>query len=581
MEKYRYKSNNNGNQKKRDLFIEKDFFNPYCFSTISERVYKPHWRNMISHDIPFSDGVSGSIDLTFEALTPIIVKEGKDNPLSVNMNGRYFIPATSIKGMIRNVLEILTLSKIGPVTKDNRYSMRDLTPNNKDYTLKGKLGEIKAGLLVKVNDEYKLIQCDYYESMTYAEIEETMEIPKEKSGNLKYAPDVKSKYDLIDGIPFFEEGKDSFVMFFTGKMNSKEHEYAIRIPQNISCKPLAEGLIKDFLFIHEKETESKSWIFWKKKMNNFSRIPTYKELSSGLCFAPVFYTNNDDGNVDSLGLAFLHRERYKYSIHHFLNEKHKSDELDMAQCIFGSSEHDLKGRVQFSHAFVEMNGKGVAPDSSRIILGSPKPTFYPFYLKQDKNSQFASTFSDDEGEINGWKRYLVHDKFMPREFEKWTPKVGIEINPLPAEVTFTAKIRFHNLKPVELGALLSALTFHDNQDECFHLIGMGKPLGYGKLKLNNEIKLTIPNCDKLPRYYMSLFEKEISTEDGKNEFKQWKEEVTTLFRIASGKFDKRISYPGQGKEKPFDDFKAIKSKNLSISDFSPSLNEFELMSLQS
>ncbi len=575
---YNNKFRKYGNQTKKKVSVEKNFFNPYCFSPISERVYIPKWRNMISQDIPFSDGVSGFIDVTFEALTPIIVKEGKDNSSSVNMNGRYFIPATSIKGMIRNVMEILTLSKIGPVTKDNRYSMRDLTPANKDYTLKRKLDEIKAGLLVKVNGNYGLIKCPVFKHKLYND----MGIDFGINGFLiKNAPDVSRKYESLGKQkPLIKDANsDVWLAVFTGFMQNKEHEFYFKIPKDpIKVYNIPET-IKNFLFVYEREVKSESWEFWKAKIKDFNHVPSYSELSNELCYAPVFYTV-ENKKISSLGLAFLHRELYSNSIHDFLSDDHKSDDLDMSQCIFGSPEHDLKGRVQFSPAFVEMNGKTVAQESKRIILGSPKPTFYPFYLKQDKDSKFASTFSDDEGKINGWKRYLVHDKFAQTEFKKWNKKIGIEINPLPARVTFTTRIRFHNLKPVELGALLSALTFHDNSEKCFHLIGMGKPLGYGKLKMI-DIKPYFVNDDKYPNYYMALFEKEISTEEGKDMFKQWKQDVTPLFRIASGKLNKQVSYPGQGKDKPFEDFKAIKNQNLSISDFSPSLDEFELKSLQS
>lgn len=134
------------------------YYNPYNFSPISERVYKPSWRNMISQDIPFYDGISGSIYVTFKALTPLIIKEGKDQPESVNFNGKPFIPGTSVKGMIRNVLEILSLSKIGPRIKDNRYSMRDF--DNSDYTLKTKAntGQIKPGLWYKKPGQSKACQ---------------------------------------------------------------------------------------------------------------------------------------------------------------------------------------------------------------------------------------------------------------------------------------------------------------------------------------------------------------------------------------------------------------------------------------
>ena len=555
--------------------IYKQYYNPYNFSSISKRVYTPSWRNMISNDIPFTDGLSGSIDVSIKALTPIIIKEGKNSPLNVSHNGKYFIPGTSIKGMIRNVFEILSLSKIGSLTDDNRYSMRDF--DNSDYTLKTKANtnQIKPGLLVKINDQYHLIESPKFEKLSYQDIVNFKSDVNVDS--LRNAKTVKDKYSQIPRNPFYilNDDNEKYVLLLSGWMNGKKHEYGIQIPRVIDPKPLDHSVIDNFLFIHEHEVKSGSWNFWKTKtkITNFNRNPTYDELTDKLCFSPVFYTKDDQGKIKSLGLAFLHRELYANSIHDLLDKRHKSDDLDMAQCVFGSSDHDLKGRVQFSPAFVEMNGKEVAPDPDKIILGSPKPTFYPFYLKQDKNAKYASTFSDDNGKINGWKRYLTHNEFTPTIFEKWNDRIGIKIRPLPVGVTFTIKIRFHNLKPVELGALLSSLTFHNNQNKCFHLIGMGKPLGYGKLGLIG-ISLSVPKKDDTIQHYMAIFEKEISTESGRNVFEEWKRDVIPLFKMATGKFNQQIRYPVA-----FDEFKAIKSVKMSIVDFSPKLDDFELISL--
>ncbi len=531
---------------------------------------------MISQDIPFSDGISGSIDVTFEALTPLIIKEGKDKPESVNLNGKPFIPGTSVKGMVRNVLEILSLSKIGPLVNDNRYSMRDF--DNNDYTLKTKANtdQIKPGLLVKINDLYHLIESPKCEKLSYQEIADFKQ-DVDVSG-LRSAKTVKGKYEQIPGRPFYilNDDNEKYVLLLSGWMNSKKHEYGIQIPRIIDPKPLDHSVIDDFLFIHEHEVKSESWTFWKAKtkITNFNRNPTYDELTDKLCFAPVFYTKDEEGTISSLGLAFLHRELYANSIHDLLDESHKTDELDMAQCIFGSSNHDLKGRVQFAPAFVNMNGKSINQQAKDIILGSPKPTFYPFYLKQE--GRYPSTFSDNYAKINGWKRYLVHQKIVEQIITERQKKVKTEIKPLPKGVSFTTKIRFHNLKPQELGALLSALTFHGNSDKCFHLMGMAKPLGYGKLKLI-KIEPIVP--DKFDAAgYMALFEKKLC-EECPCSFEEWKTDVAPALAIATGNYNNEIHYPGQGKERPFDDFKAIKVNNLSIVDFAPKLNNFELKSL--
>ena len=102
---------------------------------------------------------------------------------------------------------------------------------------------------------------------------------------------------------------------------------------------------------------------------------------------------------------------------------------------------------------------------------------------------------------------------------------------------------------------------------------MGKPLGYGKLKMN-EIILNSSNNQKEIKNYMAIFEKEICTEEGKTIFDQWKKDVAPLFKIASGNYNGPIHYPVGFKQ-----FKEIKIKRMSLTDFAPTLNDFKLKSL--
>jgi len=174
---------------------------------------------------------------------------------------------------------------------------------------------------------------------------------------------------------------------------------------------------------------------------------------------------------------------------------------DLAETIFGKTENDkLKSRVFFSHAFTSNAKEGILQE---LILGSPKPTFYPFYIKQDVNPDGSlngeyNTLNDKDAKISGRKRYAIHDKL---NISKILPQNNINNNekskvktsfiPLESGTRFTTKIAYHNLKPVELGALLSALTFH-NSKNCCHNIGLAKPYGFGKIEIKirgiNEIE---------------------------------------------------------------------------------------------
>jgi hypothetical protein len=106
----------------------------------------------------------------------------------------------------------------------------------------------------------------------------------------------------------------------------------------------------------------------------------------------------------------------------------------------------------------------------------------------------------NDGQLSGWKRYHVRKGIWERCTND--PKIDTTIYPLKANSVFKGKVYFHNLKRVELGALISALTFHNTED-CFHQIGQGKPYGFGKVsltaKLNADIEIN-------PELLMAEFE---------------------------------------------------------------------------
>jgi hypothetical protein len=98
---------------------------------------------------------------------------------------------------------------------------------------------------------------------------------------------------------------------------------------------------------------------------------------------------------------------------------------------------------------------------------------------------------DAHAVIAGWKRYPVHQQDVkknpaPKNKDGSTnSNIVSRFKPLKAGAEFKCTIRYHNLRPVELGALLSALTFHGAED-AYHSIGMAKPLGYGKIAVTIE-----------------------------------------------------------------------------------------------
>ncbi|MDR1371260.1 MAG: RAMP superfamily CRISPR-associated protein, partial [Dysgonamonadaceae bacterium] len=137
---------------------------PFNFVPLNDKVFFPEWADKISHDIPFEDGESGEIELKITAHSPIFVRNGHTRVDADAKNAeytsfskigeKYFIPATSVKGAIRNVLEIMSFGKMTQIS-DDRYSLRDLSLK-REYLNFFQNSEIHCGWMIKEDNCIKI-----------------------------------------------------------------------------------------------------------------------------------------------------------------------------------------------------------------------------------------------------------------------------------------------------------------------------------------------------------------------------------------------------------------------------------------
>ena len=553
-----YRGNNNYQNRSQRRTINTDFYNPYAFVPLTNKVYliDQKEKELLSHDIPFRDGHSGTISIEFESLTPFCVCDA--DGCNTSISGSYFVPGTSIKGMIRNVFEIVTMSNIRNGIADKRYSMRDL--RNNSYELKSSNHPQKSGFLVQLDGKFYIQKCSC-EKYSYEAIEK-----EEGISGLKNCTSVRDKYAKLQN-PIVEYEDGSYTMwFFSGSITNKKHEYLFDIPREFNeLIPLKETEYKDFVFIHEKENENALWKYWKSKLKNYKSVEDLeKDGYKGI--VPCFFRTKTDAEgelcVKDLGFSFLYRQPYKKTIHEFLPSAYKLDGIDMAQSVFGyvKGNDALKGRLQFEHSFI--SNARVEKDQT-FILGSPKPTYYPFYLKQDVPGELHTYF--EQTNISGYKRYLVQQNAM--EGKENPSKVTKTFVPLSANTKFTAKIHFHNLRSYELGALIAAITFCNQQTSCFHSLGIAKPYGYGKLRVNGwSLNLNDEDNNKID-FYKEFITKICDSLHFGSEGEYLKS-ISYLFKTASTNSQKQIRYPKMN-DKEFD---TIKNQKLSLKDFSPKNN---------
>jgi len=282
--------------------------------------------------------------------------------------------------------------------------------------------------------------------------------------------------------------------------------------------------------------------------------------------------------------TFSYREKklkfkYKYSVVETILRSQNINEncQDFTSCIFGYSKksteklENLKGRVHIGHAFALENTAKILPKHEKYVLGTPKASYYPNYISQDAYPNgiikgIYKTFMHDTAVISGYKRYPVRKDYLPgSNSTKDTDKVATIITPLEKGAHFTCNISYHNLRPEELGALISAITFHNSKDH-FHSLGMGKPFGLGRISVEvKNLESFIPSLIMFENY-MNYCLKDGSWETS--------EQIKELLVTSSlQEREETLIYPQlKNNITNKNDFKEAKDNNLSLLRYSKIVN---------
>jgi len=491
---------------------------PFNFVPLSDKVFFPEWAEQVSHDVPFKDGESGVIDITITAKSPLFIRDHENPEQFCSYNGEYYIPSTSVKGMIRSVLEIMSFGKLKLDTKKHTKitSVRDMT-NSREL-----VGIAKGCGFLKKDSNGNWIIIDYGKPRTIKytnqnnktiqngnnEINCNFETAKEKYESNELYHKIRVNIDIKEtenngrtikrNIATISNHGEEAYLILTGGIDNKKHEFVFassdRKDTPIENIEQAVDKFKKVYF----ESDSIDGNFWKNNYNPNIGIP-------------IFYKKDRD-KVTDIGVSQLFKLAYNYTIDDATkqiieietkkveNRERKYNKLDLAETIFGAIQEELidnekskrvncalKGRVQFSH--FKCNSNPEPYKEIYTVLGSPNSSFYPEYIQQNcqdngkvQNNTY-NTLMNERAKIAGWKRYPL--RYSKPDFTtaqegtdsatRFTP-IGTYNRNNFNEFTFTGKLRYHNLKKVELGALISALTFHNNEDRFYHNIGMGKSI---------------------------------------------------------------------------------------------------------
>lgn len=476
---------------------------------------------------------------------------------SPDNSGHPAIPGSSLRGMVRSIVEVAAYGKMQWVTR-NRLVFRavgdttSLGTYYRDFFMRDDGGWrkftplVQAGYLIKEKDRWFIRPAQSVLGVNFARINKE-KIPAGltawhgcKNADSIWIKPGKYDYQKVKGylrikyLPVLEAGRSSAegfveaVLARSGWMKNKNMEAVIFTPdESIPVSALIE--IDDDLIqryreqVSQKQEELLGW-----------------EKGALRHYQPVFYLVKD-GKLVFFGHAMMFRLPYDCSPYNFIPPDLRSEtsevDIDIAEAIFGFTPHGREnkrasraGRVYFCDARLEpgqtdiwLSGHPVIPK----ILSGPKPTAFQHYLTQHQPDEVESGKLNKNGtpklelRLDHYASPPPHEAVIRGHKFYWHKgRVGLSdikengrndlqvdkqhtiIKPVKPGIKFHHTIHFENLSKVELGAILWALFLPGEKGKEYrHKIGMGKPLGMGSIKIASKLYL-----DKRSSRYRRLFD---------------------------------------------------------------------------
>jgi CRISPR-associated protein (TIGR03986 family) len=522
---------------------------PYNFVELPEQVVAAE--AVPDQDQYYAERYTGQIDCTLTAESPLYVrcgltpeqlhaeKEAKDQAefFYVDPHTKLpVIPGSSLRGMLRAMVEIVSFSKIERVTKrglvyravgdttslGERYRERLMQEDRPKYLTP----KMQAGYIEHGGNGLYIRPAQTINGTTFARIS-LKSIPH----NLHRWKACHNAFEIwVDiGNYDYQPVRGGFIHTRFARVRKAHNDSANGLHQAVLARSGRMPNKKSEAVIFGKDTTAEpilipGWMIdaYKDQISQEQQALLGKEGVLQID-QPVFYLLEEDTLV-FFGHPMMFRLPYRLSPHDFIPKKLQEDAItDLAEAIFGYVRREKQaddrpsacaGRITVSDAGLCSTGNvWLRADETPLtpcILAGPKPTTFQHYLVQphpnDKRRLNHYAGTPGETVIRGHKLYwhkgeVSLDKIEDQEFmqkpeaERRNDTQHTQFKPVKPGTQFRFTVHFENLSRVELGALLWVLHIA-GQDEYRLKLGMGKPLGMGAVKLEHTVMLS----DRAQRY---------------------------------------------------------------------------------
>lgn len=485
------------------MAVDKRVRAPYNFIPLSDKILLPYdsVESLPAHDRIDPSLKTGEICVTMVADTPVFVSDGDKNDPHFfrGSNGKYMIPGSTIRGMVRENMQILGfgLMRPGEDLEDIQIFFRDFASasGSRDDPLKkyycAALGIkqmpmpsgrpkaipqlVKSGYLKKEKGKYKiypskgsymLVRRDHPGVRCFGtEDARTENVYYRAEGDRvkEIRPAVGEKNGLRRGTLLYTGKPVRSWNRQTGRLEDHPNHLYLIPEADWSAQPLT--LDEDDVLSYMEDFEKRRNVLGRNR--NFWNLPLEGREK------PVFYVQYE-GHV-YFGMSRFLRIGYRYPLSCGLPESHKAgmDKLDFPRAILGyvsKNSGSYRSRVSFGDFAADGEAYEMPPIS--MILGEPKPSYYPGYVVGGKH------YNHEDFRLRGYKQYWL--KEVEATDDNGKPREATTIRPLPRGTKFSGTIRYKNLTEAELGLLLWCLRLEKG---CYQSVGMAKPYGYGRMRL--------------------------------------------------------------------------------------------------
>ena len=545
----------------REIDLDKDYY-PYNFVSLGESSKAER------HEVK-KGKFSGKIKCSLKNLTPLFIggNEDKERTLVEEVEEchetkdgkecykvtKYMIPASTIKGELRNIIEVLTRSCIKNVEderliyragafklKEKKFGIIKTLPNGKND------GIIEGADVIRIERELAISKVKSLKKIGGKNNTKDYEgfyeiyVNKNKVNNYKANPE-SYKYDKK-----IDEEKDYEILIdrIAGCMEKSILWIGTEFPRRKKGEKLptyAKILVpnkKRYKFSAEEYNDLKILI---EERNN-SKKPLYvDEIKKD---DPIIFKVDRNDRAINLVFSEIPRLRYKCSPLDLIPEKFKpcinKEKLCFACRVFGtigdnskSKENNndsknesfaISSRIFITDALsLDTRDEKKEKELDRLrSLGEPHPTLLGFYLKY---GDYDKRYDKGKYEIRGRKFYWHHTKKIEagKNWENYRNSIetknhdntNSKIYFLEPLQKFEFEIDFKDLTEKELGILLYSIEVEEGKS--LHKLGKAKAYGFGSC----EIK--IDKC-------LIETEKKYIFFDKNDSFKEYsKEEYTTQF----------------------------------------------------